>query len=217
MDNSKELANSSALKVNLQNTAADVQIPAKYEPLLKSIEDYFGVYKRVKEVLTELNHPFVNWNYVTEGLRLFAVNDFTKFNNHANAEEAIKIVFDIFFIIADSSAKDDIKDKNIRYLFDFICTMLSESKDKLDRNVALLSSVFSRLIAISEKDGAMLRKCSSFIKPILKHSKIAVLKKVPEFTVLASSAFKQTFNYWLNVDDPEAWFDSDSKACRERS
>lgn len=212
MDNSKELANSSALKVNLQNTAADVQIPAKYEPLLKSIEDYFGVYKRVKEVLTELNHPFVNWNYVTEGLRLFAVNDFTKFNNHANAEEAIKIVFDIFFIIADSSAKDDIKDKNIRYLFDFICTMLSESKDKLDRNVALLSSVFSRLIAISEKDGAMLRKCSSFIKPILKHSKIAVLKKVPEFTVLASSAFKQTFNYWLNVDDPEAWFDSDSKA-----
>ena len=55
------LNNSSALKVNLQNTAADVQIPAQYEPLLKSVESYFGVYKRVKELLTELNHPYVNW------------------------------------------------------------------------------------------------------------------------------------------------------------
>ncbi len=136
------LNNSSALKVNLQNTAAEVQIPAKYEPLLKSVESYFGVYKRVKELLTEFNHPYVNWNYVSEGLKTFSVNDFSKFNNHENAPEAINTVFDIYFAVVDSNAKEDIKDKTIRYLFDFISTLLAESKDKLDRNVSYLSNVF---------------------------------------------------------------------------
>ena len=135
MSNTKEaLNNSSALKVNLQNTAAEVQIPEKYEPLLKSVESYFGVYKRVKELLTELNHPFVNWNYVSEGLKTFSVNDFSKFNTHENAPEAIKTVFEIYFDIVNSNAKDDVKDKTIRYLFDFISTLLSESKDNLDVN-----------------------------------------------------------------------------------
>ncbi|MBP5468584.1 MAG: hypothetical protein J6Z11_04995, partial [Candidatus Riflebacteria bacterium] len=206
------LNNSSALKVNLQNTAAEVQIPAKYEPLLKSVESYFGVYKRVKELLTEFNHPYVNWNYVSEGLKTFSVNDFSKFNNHENAPEAIKTVFDIYFAVVDSNAKEDIKDKTIRYLFDFISTMLAESKDKLDRNVSFLGEVFAKLIEISEKNGAMLRKCSYFVKPLLRHSKSDVLKKVPEFLKLASSSFKQTYKYWLNVEDPENWFNKESKA-----
>ncbi|MBQ3644959.1 MAG: hypothetical protein II961_10210 [Candidatus Riflebacteria bacterium] len=213
MSSTKEaLNNSSALKVNLQNTAAEVQIPEKYEPLLKSVESYFGVYKRVKELLTELNHPFVNWNYVAEGLKTFSVNDFSKFNNHENAPEAIKTVFDIYFDIVSSNAKDDIKDKTIRYLFDFISTLLSESRENIDRNVSYLSGVFGKLIEISEKNGAMLRKCSYFVKPLLRHSKSAVLKQVPEFLKLASSSFKQTYLYWLNVEDPENWFNKESKA-----
>ena len=151
MSNSSEaLNNSSALKVNLQNTAADVQIPAKYDPLLKSVESYFGVYKRVKELLTEFNHPYVNWNFVSEGLKAFSVNDFSKFNNHENAPEAIKIVFDIYFAIVESNAKDEIKDKTIRYLFDFISTLISESKANLERNVGYLGEVFGKLIVMKK-------------------------------------------------------------------
>jgi len=51
---------SSALKVNLERTAADVRIPPKYVPLLQILNDHYGLRKKTRELLTELNHPYVN-------------------------------------------------------------------------------------------------------------------------------------------------------------
>ena len=122
MQTNEGLSDSLALKANLQQTAAVIEIPVEYKPLLESIESYFGVHKRVKELLTELNHPFVNWNFVSDNIKAFSVNDFTKFNHHEKAVEAINLVFKIYFTVVESKAKDGIKDKTLRFLFDYICT-----------------------------------------------------------------------------------------------
>lgn len=212
MQTNEGLSDSLALKANLQQTAAVIEIPVEYKPLLESIESYFGVHKRVKELLTELNHPFVNWNFVSDNIKAFSVNDFTKFNHHDKAVEAINLVFKIYFTVVESKAKDEIKDKTLRFLFDYICTMLSESGDKSERNVMLLEPVFKKLLELSEQSGSLLRKCSSFIKPLFTHPRSSSLKDVPSFGALASSAFKQTYKYWLTCENISSWFDRDSRA-----
>ncbi|MCK4336749.1 MAG: hypothetical protein KAX11_02320 [Candidatus Aminicenantes bacterium] len=60
---------SSALETNLRKTSAYVKIPGKYKPLLKIVEGSFGRHKRTLDLLTELHHPYVNWEYVIEELK----------------------------------------------------------------------------------------------------------------------------------------------------
>jgi hypothetical protein len=50
--------------------------------------------------------------------------------------------------------------------------MLSESGDKSERNVMLLEPVFKKLLELSEQSGSLLRKCSSFIKPLFTHPEV---------------------------------------------
>ena len=74
---------SSALKVNLERTAVVVAIPAQYAPLLKVVESHYGLHKKTQDMLTELNHPFVNWEYVIKELKSISIGDFYIYNHHS--------------------------------------------------------------------------------------------------------------------------------------
>ena len=212
MADSEKTIVSSALKANMATTAAEVRIPLKYLPLLNSVESWFGVHKRVKELLTELNHPFVNWEFVSEGLRSFSINDFYKFSPHPKGKEAISTIFDIYFQILSSDASEETKEKTLRFLFDFIRTLLAESKDLMERNTPLLDKVFSELIKMGGSDGSVLRKCSSLLKPILKDKAAATLLELKSFRQLTFDSFKQTYDFWLSSPDPAEWFMESSGA-----
>ena len=58
-----------ALEINLERTKAVVEIPERYRILLDVARDHYGVLKRAEEMLIELNHPFVNWEYVLTQLK----------------------------------------------------------------------------------------------------------------------------------------------------
>ncbi len=73
---------SSALKVNLERTATDVRIPERYAPLLQIVRDHYGLQKKTREMLTELNHPYVNWDYVLKELKSISIGDFYIYNRH---------------------------------------------------------------------------------------------------------------------------------------
>ena len=77
-----EEMSSSALKVNLERTAATIEIPEQYSPLLKVVENHYGLRKKTRELLTELNHPFVNWEYVLKELKSVSIGDFYVYNKH---------------------------------------------------------------------------------------------------------------------------------------
>jgi pyruvate,orthophosphate dikinase len=51
MDTNRVDLQSSALQVNLERTAAKVEIPEEYLPLLKIVEDHYGLQKKTKELL----------------------------------------------------------------------------------------------------------------------------------------------------------------------
>jgi len=86
MDTNKNDLQSSALQVNLERTAAKVEIPEEYLPLLKIVEDHYGLQKKTKELLIELNHPFVNWDYVLQQLRTLSIGDFYEYNSGSHSQ-----------------------------------------------------------------------------------------------------------------------------------
>src|SRR5574340_1005337 len=98
-----------ALEINLERTRAVVEIPERYRILLSVAKDRYGVLKRTEEMLLELNHPFVNWEYVLTQLKGISVGDFYDFNVHDEGLAALRTLADIYLAVIASTPDEEVK------------------------------------------------------------------------------------------------------------
>ena len=145
-----------ALEINLERTKAVVDIPKKYRTLLDIVKNHYGVSKRTEEMLVELHHPFVNWEYLLAQLKSLSTGDFYDFNTHEDGLHALETFADIYLTIISSAGDEEVKDNAVRYCFEFLNTVLSNSGNLLDRNAALFSPVFRSLADLSRSQGQIL-------------------------------------------------------------
>ncbi|MCE5264582.1 MAG: pyruvate, phosphate dikinase [Deltaproteobacteria bacterium] len=206
-----------ALEINLERTKAVVDIPEKYRVLLDIVKNQYGVSKRTEEMLVELNHPFVNWDYLLTQLKDLSTGDFYDFNHHEEGLSALNLFADIYLTIISSSGDGAIRESAVRYCFEFLSTILSNSGDLLERNAALLSPVFRTLADLSLTQEPLLSKSSSQAKEIAGLIlKDRVRTDLRELRRLLSSAFKSTYLYWLTQPDPAQWLPADSETAADR-
>ena len=204
---------SSALKVNLERTAAEVQIPPQYAPLLAIVQDHYGLQKKTRELLTELNHPYVNWEFVLKELKTISIGDFYIYNSHPEGLAALSILLSIYFDILKSSASEDIKDSAIHYLFDYADAVILQSNEMLERNLSLFPPFIDAFLALAEGESALFKKCSSYLKRILR----AIAEKdvrltTPAFDTLLYKMFRTTYAFWLGQPDPALWLIAERRA-----
>jgi len=146
----KEL-DSSALKVNLERTAVTIEIPEQYSPLLAVVEGHYGLQKKTRELLTELNHPFVNWDYVLRELKSVSIGDFYVYNKHPDGLSALATMVCIYFDVINSSSDENVKDSAVHYLFDYIDAIFVQSNEFLARNLSLFPDIIKSLLDVIEK------------------------------------------------------------------
>ena len=198
---------STALEINLERTKAIVEIPDKYRILLDVAQNHYGVLKRTEELLIELNHPFVNWEYVITQLKGLSIGDFYDFNLHDDGLSALKTLADIYVTVISSASDEDIQDSAVRYFFEYINALLSNSNGNLARNTAIFPFVFQSLFTISVLKSSLLKKSSSYIKTaiklIIEHH---VNVDISELNKLLSTVFESTYLFWLTEPDPVEWF-----------
>ncbi len=212
MNEQESLLQSTALRINLERTKTTVEIPDKYEVLLYVAKNHYGVLKRTRELLTELNHPFVNWEYVLTQLKTLAIGDFYDFNTHEDGLSALKILAGIYLSVIASSKDEGVKDSAVRYLFEYINTTFSNSDGYLTRNMALLPTIMEALLEEAAHEQHLLRKASVYLKTSLKlvrENRIEVTDD--RFWRLLYSAFRSTYEYWLTQPDPEEWLIADGE------
>ena len=203
---------SSALKVNLERTAVDVEIPPQYAPLLQIVKGHYGLQKKTRELLTELNHPFVNWEYVLKELKSISIGDFHIYNHHPDGLDALFILLTIYFDVLKSPASDDVKDSAIHYLFDYADAIILQSNEFLERNLSLFPGLMDSFMDLA--DGKPLfKKCSSYLKRIIravvdKHVEIST----PAFETLLYRMFRTTYDFWLGQPDPALWLIDERRA-----
>ena len=140
---------STALKVNLERTAVEVQIPPQYAPLLQIAGDHYGFHKKTRELLTELNHPYINWDFVLDELKSISIGNFYLYNKHPDGLGAIAILKAIYFDILKSSASEEVKDSAIHYLFDYADAIILQSNEFLERNLSVLSELVEDLLELA--------------------------------------------------------------------
>ena len=204
---------SSALKVNLERTAVDVQIPTQYAPILQIVKDHYGLQKKTRELLTELNHPYVNWEYVLKELKSISIGDFYIYNNSPEGLSALSILLTIYFDVLKSPASEDVKDSAIHYLFDYADAIILQSNEYLERNLSLFPGFITALMDIADGESALFKKCSSYLKRIIRS---VMEKKVeistPAFDTLLYQMYRATYTFWLSQPDPALWLIAERKA-----
>ncbi|OGP50959.1 MAG: hypothetical protein A2Y79_10360 [Deltaproteobacteria bacterium RBG_13_43_22] len=203
---------SSALQVNLERTAATVEIPARYQVLLNIAREHYGVFKRTQDLLTEMNHPFVNWGHVLKQLRTLSMGDFYDFNRHEKGLKALETLVDIYLDIIRSPSNEEIRETSVRYLFDFLNLILSKSNGFLSRNMALFPDLIDSLTEFSQKEVSIFRKGSTYGKKLLhmalEHSAPIDADRLGPFL---RNVFKATYLFWLDQPDPRDWLNRDGE------
>jgi pyruvate,orthophosphate dikinase len=198
---------SSALKVNLERTAVTIEIPEQYAPLLEVVAGHYGLQKKTRELLMELNHPLVNWEYVLKELKSISIGDFYIYNSHQDGLSALSMMLRIYFDVIKSASSKDIKDSAIHYLFDYIDTILTQSNEFLPRNLFLFSEITESLMKIADTDAIIFKKCSTYLKRIIKSiTENNIDIHAPLFDSLVYRMFKITYQFWLTQPDPFEWF-----------
>jgi pyruvate, orthophosphate dikinase len=205
MDEKKGFS-SSALQVNLERTAAQVEIPEKNRVLLAVADGHYGLLKRTTELLTELNHPFVNWDYVVKELKGLSIGDFYEFNRHPNGLQAAEVFLRIYLDSIGSEADESVRETAVRFLFEYIDTLVTKSGEFLTRNGALLPFVFEVLVEASSADPYLFRKSSTYGKKTLRYLvEYGIDPGQKGLCRLLHNLFKATYAFWLSLPDPAAW------------
>src|SRR5512136_1152639 len=89
-DDSQELFDSDALRINLEETAVDqVAVAPKYQILQETVSGYRGILKSLDTLLFELNHPYKNWEIILPELRGFALKHFASYSRHPKGPLAV--------------------------------------------------------------------------------------------------------------------------------
>ena len=217
MDTTETTRPLTALEINLERTKAVVEIPEEYRILLDVAKNHYGVLKRTEELLIELHHPFVNWEYVLAQLKTISIGDFYDFNTHEEGLPALKKLADIYLIVISSARDEEIRDSAVRYCFEYLNTILSNSNTLLKRNAAIFSPVFRLLVDLSRTQRDLLKKSSSYMKTtarLLMESRIKMDDH--EIHGLLSSVFKSTYRFWLTQSDPSRWFSTEGETQETR-
>ena len=209
MDGRETNFTSSALQVNLERTAARVEIPERYGDLLRAVEGHYGISERTRELLIELNHPFKNWDYVLTQLKTLAIGDFYDLNAHPDGRAALAAILDIHFEVMFADAAQETKEKAVRFLFDFLNTVISKSGMQLPGNMPLFSRTIDRLLELSLKDDGIVRKISSYIREMASFLLRAEAAAPFRLGLLLGRAFTAAYKFWLSQPDPAQWFGAD--------
>ncbi len=213
MENTDATFKSTALEINLERTRATVEIPEKYRVLMEVMEGHYGILRRLEDLLVELNHPFVNWEYVLTQLKGLSIGDFYDFNRHDNGLAALALLSDIYTDTISLARDERVQDSAVRYLFEFINTIIGKSGGRLERNLGLVSSIFSSLLEFARKGRhPFLRKSSTYLKAtlgLLREHECSV--ELPVLRDLLYIMFRETYDFWATQPDPTEWYVSDGE------
>jgi pyruvate,orthophosphate dikinase len=208
---------SDALRANLRETAGEVQIDPRFQPLLEAVASYKGLYESLEKLLYEICHPFHNWRLILPQLRGFLLKNCGYYRQHPQGPEAIVLFGGIFFTMMNDLRRQpslfaDAISGQLAWLEKMTGLLTPDDLAAYEGAVNQLIGGFDRFAHENNRDG--------FSLPVLQGQqsvkKIAgiLLRLAPTggafaFAPLANllrTMLDDSYRYWLSEGDTEAWF-----------
>ena len=120
-----------------------MNIPEDQQWFAELSKSYWGIYKRTKEFILELNHQYINYKYVIENLHNISLTDLWFYNSVPESEKALNILVDIFEKLLQQNLSEGERELLITTLIKFM--------DRLAKLDNYPSSIIHRCLEIVKR------------------------------------------------------------------
>lgn len=203
---------SKALEVNIADYHVDVAVDPKYFPLQEIMSQYFGVMERLNTFLSELSHPYKNWNFIVQEARCFSLDYFHLLKTHARGPEGAALLLDIFFNVLEESSDAEIQSDAADNLLLFLNKIVKDADADLPRFLGMVDLALLRIHDYPDPIFSLIARSYYSIKR-LAESLVETDTNVPvDFSgmhTLLLRYFRYTYAYWLSEKDPRRWFEKE--------
>ena len=199
---------SKALEVNIKSSKVDVTIREEYTVLQEVMSKYSGMSDNLNIFITELCHPYKNWQFIIKEARNYSLDYFHLLKEHKKGPEAAKLFVDIFLGAVTDSNDADVNRDGVDNLLIYIQKIIKESNTSLPRFTNTIEYCFDRICTLNDEHFSL------FVRSFYQINKIAALlaeHKIPESTTAGINALlrkylQESYNYWSDNKDPMEWF-----------
>ncbi len=214
---------SKALTENLMEHQVLVSIDPKYLPLQAVLSKYYGIMEGANNFLTELSHPYRNWQFIVQESRSYALDYFHLFVSHPLGPEAATLFVDIYFEALAKSAQEAVREDACNHLLLFLQKMIRSAGENFPRFKPVLDAAFERISHQPENAFFLFVRGYYQIKR-LAEAYLAASQRSPQgyaaINTLLARYYRQTYAYWRAEEDPGNWFsrrrnDSEGLTARE--
>ncbi len=197
-----ESFSSNALEVNLAKTRdSKIEIPEEQQWFIDLSSSKWGINKRTREFISELNHKYRNDLYVIDALHNICLTDLWFYNSSDDPERALSVLLVIFEDLFESEMGEAAREVLIKTLIKFmdrLANLDSFPEEIIDRSIELIRNTLGkhRLLYIRH---------SGYFKTYL--NKIAQNPRFSEpLTGLTGELLLNCIDYWESTTNAEEWF-----------
>jgi pyruvate,orthophosphate dikinase len=98
---------SEALRANIAGTAHVVEVPERYAPLLRDVQDLRGVREPLRELLEEYFHPYRNVDAVIDGLQMLLLRNWSYFERGPARADNFALTSELVLRLAEDPLDDE--------------------------------------------------------------------------------------------------------------
>ena len=201
---------SDALKVNIDRYRIEVTIDQKYAPLQAVMSQYYGIMEGFNAFLTELSHPYRNWQFIIQEIRGYSLDYFHLFKSHPQGVEAACLMVDIFIEALEKVGQPNARADVVDNFMLFLQKIIKDGGEKLPDFRLVIDTAFRRITDLPDVDFFLFVKSYYQIKR-LAESLLAASAEMDfgydSINRLTLKYYRRTYAYWLSEDDPQAWFE----------
>jgi pyruvate,orthophosphate dikinase len=232
---------SEALTKNLDLTNITVFIPKPFHVLENAVEGYAGKEKQARELLLEYHHKYRNWHFVIQETQRYAINNMLVYRNSPLNGHVIFLLSSILLHALRESERFEIRSLAADHLLSYWLKLTEEMPEELAKpapgeicetsiedyfqkdsscHEGILRYFFRQLEVLPEAPFEFLMRsfysprhiCERLLK-IWRHNSSFV-----ELRAFLERFYSNTYEFWLNRDDPCAWLeDQGEELCPNAS
>lgn len=198
---------SKALEANLNQTReTNIEIPEIQQWFGELSKDYWGIHKRTREFLVELNHKYRNNQYVIESLQTICIGDLWLYHSLEEFQQALAVLVDMIRSVLQSKLSDSQR------------ALLAQ----------LMLRCMDRLVSFDDFPKVIILQCIDVLKEDMVRHELLYVKnsgtfksylnnvvQYPEFTKvlekMTADLLDQCIDYWERTSLAEEWFDCKKK------
>ena len=159
---------SDALRANLADTAQEVVIPDRYLPLVRAVEDLYGVRTPLEELLIEYFHTFRNADLLIDGFQTVLLRNWSYFERSEDRASHFELLSELVLDLLDTQLTSAQVSLLLRQTLTWCANALSgQHGDEYDESIVDIAETLSHLLPLQPL--AFLER-DTLVKRLLEHA-----------------------------------------------